>query len=756
MVERPGDGPPTTALSPVRGASPPRFKNGPRFRHQGLFIMPVILAALLLAYFTATSLHSVPQNFKSILSDSQHVQILDRNGEPLNRTYQNSWNVHDRVALHQVPEFLRHAFVLSEDKRFYQHAGPDWLARSSAVVANLKAMRSVRGASTITEQAVRMIHPRPRTVWSRWIEGFEAGMLEQHFSKDEILEFYLNQVPYAANRRGVVQAARYYFNRDLDTLSRKEMLALAVLVRAPGRLDLWRDTHRIEAGITRLASRLVQEELISAKESKNLLAQAFELQAPRLEVNATEFIRHVKRHPLLESAGWPYVRTTLDATLQQRIQTMLDNRLNHLAAKRVNNGSVLAVDHSSGEILAWVVAGKGASDTPGRFIDAVTAPRQPGSALKPMLYSLALEKGWSAATVIDDSPLSESVGHGLHSYNNYSRSFYGPVTLRQALGNSLNIPALKTLQYVGAKEYLGYLGKLGFEGLYRHPDYYGDGIALGNGEVTLYELVRAFTAIANLGVLRPLEVFADGLNTQLPRRVLSGEVASLLGHILSDPKARQLEFGENSILNFPVQTAVKTGTSSDYRDSWAVGFNYRYTVGVWMGNLDQRPMEGVSGSVGPALLLRSVFSELTRYQQTKPLPIHRGLVRQDICTEKSEPQATGGQCKTYTEWFVPGTEPEVGNQVAETKLPIRLRRPTNGLHMAYDPRLPGEGQAFEFFIQGVSSDATVEWNINGEEIITRGGEYLWPLQKGEHSVKARVWREGELLAEIPKTAFLVK
>ncbi len=722
----------------------------------GILTVTVMTVAAVLAYSTVSELKNVPSSFRALLSDSHHVQILDRNGEALNRTYQNSWNVHDVVALHQVPEFLRKAFVFSEDKRFYRHAGPDWMARSSAVVANLKAMRSVRGASTITEQTVRMINPRPRTVWSRWLEGFEAGMLEEHFSKDEILEFYLNQVPYAANRRGVVQAARYYFNRDLDTLSRKEMLALAVLVRAPGRLDLWKDSHRIEASIARLAGRLVQEELLSINEKENLLVQDLELQEHRLQVNATEFVRHVKRHPLLESAGWPHVRTTLDAMLQQRIQTMLDTRLSNLAAKSVSNGAVLAVDHSTGEILAWAVAGKGADDTPGRFIDAVTAPRQPGSALKPMLYSLALEKGWTAATVIDDSPLSESVGHGLHSYNNYSRSFYGPVTLRQALGNSLNIPALKTLQYVGAKEYLNYLGKLGFEGLYKHPDYYGDGIALGNGEVTLYELVQAFTAMASQGVLRPLKIFSDGLDTQPPQRVLSAQVASLLGNILSDPKARQLEFGENSILNFPVQTAVKTGTSSDYRDSWAVGFNYRYTVGVWMGNLDQRPMEGVTGSVGPALLLRSVFSELTRHQKTEPLPLHRGLVRQDICGDTGEPGVTGRQCKSYTEWFVPGTEPEAGSEIAETKLPIRLRRPTNGLHMAYDPRLPEESQAFEFFIQGVSPDATVEWNINGEEVVTQGGQYLWSLQKGKHTVKATVSKGGRLIASIPEAGFLVK
>ncbi|HEY3515677.1 MAG TPA: biosynthetic peptidoglycan transglycosylase, partial [Gammaproteobacteria bacterium] len=166
------------------------------------------------------------------------MQVLDRRGEPLNATFTNGWNLYDAVPLHDIPPFLRTAFVIAEDKRFFEHHGPDWRARLSAAWTNVQSGRAVRGASTISEQVVRMLHPRPRSVWSRWLEGFEARELEQRFTKNEILAFYLNQVPYAANRRGVRQAASYYFDRDLATLSKKEMLALAVLVRAPTRFDL--------------------------------------------------------------------------------------------------------------------------------------------------------------------------------------------------------------------------------------------------------------------------------------------------------------------------------------------------------------------------------------------------------------------------------------------------------------------------------------------------------------------------------------
>ena len=725
-------------------------------KYLGLAAFSVSIASIgAFAIFTTANLQPVPETLRAVLEDSHHVQILDRQAEPLNTTYQNYWNIHDTRALHEMPEFLKSAFIISEDKRFFQHNGPDWRARLSAVGANVKSLRSVRGASTITEQAVRMLHPRRRTIQSRWLEGFEASKLEAAFSKDEIFEFYLNQVPYAANRRGVAQAARYYFDRDLETLSRKEILALVVLVRAPSRMDLWKDTIRVDASIERLTDRLIEHGLITEHDKKTLIAEPLSLRSPKSPIAAQEFVSHIKSHPLVDQAGWPKVKSSLDANLQTSVQTMLDQRVEYLKGKNVHNGAVLAIDHTSGEILVWAVAGKDDENTPGKYIDAVTTPRQPGSALKPFLYALALEKGWTAATIIDDAPLTELVGNGLHSYQNYSRTFYGDVTLRQALGNSLNIPALKALQYVGAEDYLDTLNRFGFAGLTRHSDFYGDGIALGNGEVTLLELVTAFGALANNGLYRPLTPFQFGLGIDAGEQVLSPETASLMGNILSDASARELEFGAYSVLNFPVQTAVKTGTSSDYRDSWAIGYNHRYTVGVWMGNLDQTPTDGLTGSVGPALLLRSIFSELGKVGGNKALPIHRKLVKADLCKHNMQPKSKNGTCEAFSEYFLPGSPPALRLEPLK-KQEIRLRQPFNGLHIAYDPRIPPGSQAFEFQIQGISSDDNVIWKVNGQEINTRGGIYAWPVKKGQHSVQASVWRQGQQIASINDTNFIVK
>ena len=220
---------------------------------------------------------------------------------------------------------------------------------------------------------------------------------------------------------------------------------------------------------------------------------------------------------------------------------------------------MLAVDHQKNEIVAWVNGGS-LDEVQDSWIDAVVTPRQPGSTLKPFLYALALEKGWTAATLVADLPLDAPVGRGLHTYHNYSRTHYGPLPLRHALGNSLNTPAVRTLQFVEVKNFLECLQSLGIHSLYRHPDYYGEGLALGNGEITLLELVHAYTALADRGVYRPLKtIMEDETRTHNEARVFFPETASLIGNILSDPNARTLEFGQGSLLRFPVQTAVKTG-----------------------------------------------------------------------------------------------------------------------------------------------------------------------------------------------------
>ena len=240
-----------------------------------------VLAVSTLTIATLASLRPAPVSLDVSWQIEAPARLVTREGIPLSVTYQHGWNIHDRLKLHEIPRMLQISLLYAEDQRFFEHAGIDWKARLHALMQNIAAMRAVRGASTISEQTVRMLHPRPRTLWSRWLEGFEAGRMERRYSKSEILELYLNQVPYAANRRGVAQAARYFFNRSVDTLSLNEMLALAVMVRAPSRFDLWRNPERIRSRVDILATRLEVAGVINRRQLEHALSSSLALERIR-------------------------------------------------------------------------------------------------------------------------------------------------------------------------------------------------------------------------------------------------------------------------------------------------------------------------------------------------------------------------------------------------------------------------------------------------------------------------------------------
>ncbi|MFC1567624.1 transglycosylase domain-containing protein, partial [Pseudomonadota bacterium] len=678
-----------------------------------------------------------PSKLSELPKDYVKNNYVDRNSVRLNITYENKWNSLDQIKIHEVPEFLQTAFILSEDKRFYKHGGVDWQARANALVQNVAAGKIVRGASTISEQVVRMIHPRPRTLWSRWVEGFEAMLLEQKFSKPEIIEFYLNQIPYGGRRRGVSQAANYYFNRDIDTLNHKEMLALAILVRSPKWMNPEKHYNRMNQAIVNLLTRMQSAKVIDEINIEKMKAQPLIVSRPSFAHNTQHFIEYVHDSVQLDEGNFDsnIIHTTIDTELQNIVQSTLDERLKALGDLNVNNGAVLVVDHETNEILSWAVGFAGKKGRAFNQIDPIRTRRQPGSALKPFLYARTFEKGWTASTMLDDSPLEEGVGLGMHTYHNYSRGHYGMISVREALGNSLNIPAIRAIQYIGAEDFLLFLGGLGIESLSGHPNVYGDGIALGNGEVTLYELVQAYTVLARMGDYKPLSCIEGQHLTNGNSRVMGEDIASLIVDILSDPAAKEKEFGWDSILNFPYQTAVKTGTSSDYRDAWAVGVNGKYTVGVWFGNLDYSEMDEVTGSNGPAFVLRTIFNELNRNREIKPLRLSPYLEKHRVCIESG--LIAKDNCEARDEWFAFGTLPST-SVVSEAG--IRLRKPTNGLLLAMDPRIPDEFEYFAFEVSKHEKLRKVEWFVNGEFAgDSASNSFNWRVKKGAFFVSAKVW-----------------
>lgn len=670
-------------------------------------------ATLCLAVILNTA--DLPQSFLQVTADAGRRQFFDKNGEPLNASYLSYWNVQDVLPLYRIPEQLQKMFIAAEDGNFYAHSGVDWKARAAALFQNVRSGKVVRGASSLTEQVVRMIYPRPRTIFSKITEGIDAMRLERRFSKQAVLEFYLNQVPYASNRRGIAQAARYYFSKSPDRLSVREMAALAVLVRAPSSLDLYRYPDRIDKRVSAQLEKFKEQGVISKDEYLAASQERLHLSRPALNVSAEHFLNYVRTHALPPGSA---VMTTLDGSLQEKIRRMTRGRLKDMKRRRVANAAVLVLDRHTGGVLAWVSESTN-PDT--AAYDSVLVPRQPASAQKPLLYALALSKGWTAATKIKDAPFSRAVGQGVHHFKNYSRTHYGDVTLRQALGNSLNIPALKTIEFVGINTYFAFLHQLGFSHFSKPADFYREGLALGNAEATLLELARAYLMLANNGILMPVRSFEMQENLEKPERVLPETAASLIGNILSDPMARRLEFGSDSVLNFPVQTAVKTGTSTDYRDAWAMGYNADFVAGVWMGNLTYDPMTEVTGSLGPALLLRSVFAELNRMKPAGPLYLSPRLERRKIgeTTEYFDPDITES------------LPPETDDAVIST--------PENGIMLAIDPRVPIEYQEYKFSLNALPPKAVVSWFVDGKKLAeSEVVSFFWRLERGSHTVRAEI------------------
>ncbi len=722
----------------------------------------------MLSVFTLAAMRTVPTDLAGLSEGGVRPKLVDRYGQPLTITFQNHWNVHDRLPLHEIPAVLQGAFILAEDKRFYQHSGIDWLARFNAVLQNVIALEGIRGASTISEQVVRMLHVRKRSIWARWLEGWEARKLEQQVDKASILEFYLNQVPYAAQRRGVQQAARYYFDRDLNTLSEKEMMSLAVLVRAPSRFDLHKSTNRIQGRLNLLIDRAAKNKLIA--NAQDIKSAELQLRRANDLPEASHFARHVYQGlgsaQMTTTTAKPVViETTLDSRLQTYANELLNDQLKRFANKNVRNAGMLVVDHINNEVLAWSVGENGqAVDTE---YDTILSKRQPGSTLKPFVYAAALRKGWNASTMIEDRPLSEGVGRGVHQYRNYSNKHYGAVSVRNALGNSLNIPAIKAAKYVGLPSLLNTLNGLGLNELDLRSVDYGNGIALGNGESSLYSMARAYAVLARNGFYQDFNLIKNA-SLAAPKPVFSAELTSLIANILSDDDARSLEFGRGGNLHFPVQTAIKTGTSNDYRDAWIFGFNHRYLVGVWMGNLNNEPMLGITGSKGPALIMRSMFAELNKHGPTQPLYLSPRLSEQEVCIDDGA--LSDGRCATRSEYFLPDAAntlkqaeksrfEKLGEVTATPGMSrgYQLLSPINQTQMAYDPRIPSALQLAEFKLNQNDGVERAEWFINESLVAVNQGEpHLWPIARGEYTLTVRVFSESGNPPTTLSAAYLVK
>lgn len=573
-----------------------------------------ILGLGLGGYFLLPFAFPIPEGISSGPGGS--VVLLDRDGEVLDHWVRADYYRHRATSASELPEDLIKATLAAEDKRFYEHGGVDFRATARAIRDSWDQKRFVSGASTITQQTVKISSKRSsRTFTTKIRECLTARHVEMSISKDAILTSYYNHLDYGNRSQGPLQAARHYFGKPLNQLSLAECALLAGLPQAPSRLNPRRNP---EAAVKRRNWILGRMEAVYQIDPERIAlakAEPLKLNQVNWETMAPHLAQIMGRSRK-KSSGSENIKTSLSAPLQRDVTQIVRQQIKKLESKHIQHAAVVVIDNATGEVLTHLGSAHFQQSNSGQ-IDATRVPRSPGSALKPFTYLLAFENGgMTPATIIADIPTRYTDTRGSKSFVNYNRQHKGPVTIHHALGTSLNVPAIRVLNSIGgAESLLTSLRSFGITTLNEKPIHYGLGLTLGSGEVTLLELTNAYASIARMGSYRPVTYLKDGAINE-KRHVASYASCWMLANTMSDNAARSAAFGPRSPLRLPFPCAVKTGTSTDFRDNWCLGFTKDFTVGVWVGNLDNTPMRGISGVSGAGPIFKATMLRL--HQNHKP------------------------------------------------------------------------------------------------------------------------------------------
>ncbi len=666
--------------------------------------------------------------------------IVDRHGEVLYEPLAASGNRALWLDAAHLPEHVVHATLAAEDRRFFSHPGVDPIAVVRAFAHNFRAMRVVEGGSTITQQVAKlMLQSKDRSLTQKLREAKLAVRLEHRFTKREILALYLNLAPYGNRITGVARASRAYFGVPPESLTAAQAAFLGSLPQRPGAFNPLKDPKR-----ARIRQRSILAKMhLGADERERALREELRFTPAAQPVVAMHFVERVLAMKPTETV----VRTTLDAQLQREVAGIISTQRETLLKHGAHSVAVAVLDNATGEWLAWEGSGDYFGTAFGGAIDGVVAPRQPGSALKPFTYALAFESGRSPATVLMDEPshFPTSQDGIVYTPRNYDGRYRGPLRVRNALASSQNVPAVAMLHQLGPESLLRFLRGAGFKGLDKTADYYGLGLTLGDAEVTLEELVTAYSSFARGGKA----IVPTSLHREPPaasRQVFSPRTAFWISDILSDPDAREYAFGTGGSLDFPFPVAVKTGTSQAYRDNWTVGFTRDVTVGVWVGNFDRTPLRGSSGVTGAAPIFNSVMlAAVKRLRGSLPIGDGTPVVAPPsnvasiaICTLSGLRPSTW--CPAVQQEWLPTDAParfcDLRHQPDVTptaqmarKEEFHIANPADGATYLIDPTLRKEFQALRL---KASAATRVQWQVNDRRI--EGSE--WPLTPGEHTITA--------------------
>ncbi len=638
--------------------SPKRQNKGVRFIFLIVkisFLLFLFLLTLLLIIFIYYA-HDLPRPEKFTEKPFfQSTKIYDRTGKVLLYSIYGE-EKRELIPLDRVSPYLKKAILASEDTRFYQHRGIDFKGIIRAILVDLKLKKPTQGGSTISQQLIRSSFlTRTKTLERKIKEIVLTVELERRYSKDQILEWYLNQIPFGENAYGVEAASQTYFKKSASDISIAEAAALAAMVPAPTYYSPYGpNKDQLLKRKDLILKRMSELGFIAQEELKNAKNEEVNFSPITESINAPHFVFYIRNY-LIKEYGEEYLKekglrvyTTLDWELQKHVEEVVRKEIEKNLGYNANNAAAVVLNPKNGEILALVGSrdffGKsypeGCNSRQGEclfdpYFDVATlGKRQPGSAFKPFVYATAFQKGYTPSTILWDvktefnpncSPDAnqEKDQYGLDCYHprNYDGTYRGTVSLRQSLAQSLNLPSVKLLYLAGLEESIKTAENMGITTLTDH-NRYGLSLVLGGGEVNLLEMVSAYGVFANEGLrLPPVSILKieDGEgniieeNKKTPKRVLNAQIARTINDVLSDNEARVPVFARNNPLYFPeYQVAAKTGTTSNYVDVWTIGYTPFVVVGVWAGNNDNSPINKKSGIGLAAPIWRKIIEKVLK------------------------------------------------------------------------------------------------------------------------------------------------
>ena len=655
-------------------------------------VLFLVILFLIAAYFYV--LKDIPST-ATIGSTSypQSTKIYDRNGELLYTIFTSRNQTY--ASTKKIPNHVKNATIALEDKDFYKHGAVDIRGITRAFISTV-FKREVQGGSTITQQLVKNSLLTPERTISRKVkEIFLAFIIESVYSKDKILEMYLNQVPYGGTAYGVDAASHVYFDKPVEKLTLAESAFLAALPEAPSLYSPFGSRPELGKARQLEALRKMREQgYITHEEEKEAATLELKFSKIQNKILAPHFVFYVKdileqRYgPRAVEQGGLHVTTSLDLDLQAYAQASVAAEIETLKKLNVSNGAALITDPGTGEVLTMVGSRSYFDTEIDGNVNVTLAKRQPGSSIKPINYAVGLIKGYTASTPLVDDRICFPNPGGQPAYCpvNYDGRFHGVVQMRFALANSYNIPAVKMLKANSVEAMIATASAMGIT-TFTDPSRYGLSLTLGGGEVTMLNMAEAFGVFANNGYRIPLQPILKVVDNRgrvleeykppkspiFGKKVLPDGVAYIISHILLDNGARAQAFGENSVLrirNYPV--SVKTGTTNDLRDNWTIGYTPSRLVATWVGNNDNKPMSGiVSGITGAAPIWRALMEKVLEGTTPQFPQKPDNVIGKHVCTDTGQvapPEGTEGRCPTRFEYFIRGMENSHGKITREKVL----------------------------------------------------------------------------------------